>query len=143
MTKKLSYVLFILICAALGACTSVPERKAEAVKERVVIQVSDESKTWGQALNMARNLREAYGPDGIEVEVVAFGTGIQMLKADALLASRVRDTMAAGVKVYACGNSMERFKLKRDDMVEGLTHVQAGIEHIISRFREGWFNVKP
>ena len=139
MARRRISIVCALFCIAVTACTTVPEKP----RERIVIQVSDESKAWGQALGVARNLREVYGPDGIEIELVAFGAGIQMLKADALVASRVRDAMAVGVKIYACGNSMDRFKLKNDDMLEGLTHVQAGIEHIINRHRQGWFSIKP
>lgn len=135
MAKKLSSVLFVFICAAMGACTSVPE----VVKERLVIQVSDDNpRTWGQAINVADNLQKGYGAANIQIELVAFGMGINMLKAEALVASRLRDADAAGVKVYACENSMERFKLKRADMVETVTYVEAGIQHIIARSKEGW-----
>lgn len=136
MVKKLSYALFVLICAALGACTSVPER--------IVLQVSDDSpRTWGQSLNVASNLQKGYGAENIQIELVAFGMGINMLKADALVASRLRDAEAAGIKIYACENSMERFKLKRADMVETVTYVEAGIQHVIARNKEGWIINRP
>jgi intracellular sulfur oxidation DsrE/DsrF family protein len=140
MTKYLVRLLAAFLCVALVSCATVEEKP----KERIVIQVSDaHAGTWGQALNVARNLQSAYGPGNAEIELVAFGSGIQMLKADAVVAKRVRDTEKAGVKIYACGNSMKRFKLKREDMVEGLTYVDARIEHIIKRYREGWFVDRP
>lgn len=140
MTKYLLRIAAALLCIGLVSCATVEEKP----KERIVIQVSDAQKgTWGQALNVARNLQNAYGPGNAEIELVAFGSGIQMLKADAVIANRVRDTEKAGVKIYACGNSMKRFKLQQADMVEGLTYVQAGIEHIIKRHREGWFVDRP
>jgi len=136
MIKKLSRALLVLVCILLGACASTPER--------IVIQVSDDHQgTWGQALNVARNLKSAYGPGNAEIELVAFGSGINMLKADALVATRVLETANAGVKIYACENSMKRFKLNRDDMVENMTYVEAGIAHIIARHREGWFVDRP
>jgi len=125
MTKYLLRIAAALLCVNLISCATVEEKP----KERVVIQVSDaHDGTWGQALNVARNLQNAYGPGNAEIELVA---------------NRVRDTAKAGVKIYACGNSMKRFKLKRDDMVEGMTYVEAGIEHIIKRHREGWFVDRP
>jgi len=140
MRKYLLRIATALLCVNLISCATVEEKP----KERIVIQVSDAQKgTWGQALNVARNLQTAYGPGNAEIELVAFGSGIQMLKADAIVANRVRDTAKAGVKIYACGNSMKRFKLQRDDMVEDLTYVQAGIKHIIQRHREGWFVDRP
>jgi len=115
-----------------------------ALAEKVVLQVSDGNPTtWNQALNVVGNLREVYGP-GTEIELVAFGQGINMLKLDAPVASRLVDAQKSqGAKIYACENSMARQKLARDDMAPGLIYVRAGIEHIIARQREGWVNVRP
>ncbi len=116
----------------------------QALAEKIVIQVSDGNPTtWNQALNVVGNLREAYGP-GTDIEIVAFGQGINMLKLDAPVASRLLDAQKAqGAKVYACENSMARQKLARDDMAPGLIYVRAGVEHIITRQREGWVNLRP
>lgn len=134
--KKLSRALLVLVCVVLGACASTPER--------IVIQVSDANpKTWGQALNVAGNLNKAYGPGNAQIELVAFGMGINMLKADALVATRIVDAGKEGVKIYACENSMARFKLKREDMVDNATYVDAGVVHIIARSREGWIINRP
>ncbi len=136
MMKKLSRALLVLVCVVLGACASTPER--------IVIQVSDANpKTWGQALNVAGNLNKAYGPGNAQIELVAFGMGINMLKADALVATRIVDAGKEGVKIYACENSMARFKLKREDMVDNATYVDAGVVHIIARSREGWIINRP
>ncbi len=115
-----------------------------AFAEKIVIQVSDGNPTtWNQALNVVGNLREAYGP-GTDIEIVAFGQGINMLKLDAPVASRLVDAQKAqGAKVYACENSMARQKLSRDDMAPGLIYVRAGVEQIITRQREGWVNLRP
>jgi intracellular sulfur oxidation DsrE/DsrF family protein len=116
----------------------------QALAEKIVIQVSDGNPaTWNQALNVVGNLREAYGA-GTDIEIVAFGQGINMLKLDAPVASRLVDAQKAqGAKVYACENSMARQKLARDDMAPGLIYVRAGVEHIITRQREGWVNLRP
>ena len=99
--------------------------------------------TWNQALNVVGNLREAYGA-GTEIELVAFGQGINMLRLDAPVASRLVDAQKSqGAKIYACENSMARQKLARDDMAPGLLYVRAGVEHIITRQREGWVNLRP
>jgi intracellular sulfur oxidation DsrE/DsrF family protein len=115
-----------------------------ALAEKIVLQVSDgNTVTWNQALNVVENLREAYGP-ATQIELVAFGQGINMLKFDSPVASRLLDTQAKqGAKVYACENSMGRNKLSRSDMAPDVVYVKAGIEHIITRQREGWVNVRP
>jgi intracellular sulfur oxidation DsrE/DsrF family protein len=126
-----------LALAALGSGTA-------AIAEKIVLQVSDGNlPTWNQALNVAGNLREAYGQDA-QIEIVAFGQGINMLKLDAPVSSRIAEAQAkSGAKVYACENSMTRAKLARGDMVSDVVYVKAGIEHMIKRQREGWVLIRP
>ena len=126
----------VLAFAALAA--SVP-----AAAEKVVLQVSDGNvQTWNQTLNVVGNLRQAYGPD-TQIEVVAFGQGINMLKFDAPVSSRLAETRKAGTAIYGCENSMERNKLTRNDMAPDVIYVEAGVKHIITRQREGWAVIRP
>jgi len=132
-----SLILALLAAATFG--TAGP-----ALAERIVLQVSDgNTVTWNQALNVVGNLREAYGPE-TQIELVAFGQGINMLKFDAPVAPRLLEAQTKlGTKVYACENSMARNKLSRNDMAPDVIYVKAGIEHIITRQREGWVNIRP
>jgi uncharacterized protein len=138
MTTRVRYILAALL-AALALAGAGP-----ALAERIVVQVSDGNPvTWNQALNVVGNLREVYGAD-TQIELVAFGQGIHMLKFDAPVSSRVVEAQKnLGVKIYACEISMGRNKLAKSDMAPDVVFVRAGIEHIITRQREGWVNVRP
>ena len=58
-----------LSIAAVSA--AVAQSPARGRKEQVVIQVSTpEQKLWNQALNYIDNLRELYGPENVELELV-------------------------------------------------------------------------
>jgi hypothetical protein len=129
---------------ALAALLGAFALAAPALAEKIVLQVSDgNAVTWNQTMNVVENLREAYGP-GTEIEVVAFGQGINMLKLDAPVASRILDAQKKhGARVYACENSMGRNKLTRADLDPDVIYVKAGIEHVITRLREGWVNIRP
>jgi intracellular sulfur oxidation DsrE/DsrF family protein len=108
-------------------------------KERVVIQVSTpETKLWNQALNYLENLRELYGADNVELEIVALGLGIGVLKLESTQGPRVADALKAGVHVNACEVTMRRQKLAREDMLPNIGFVPAGLGEIIRRQREGW-----
>ena len=138
MTASLRSILAALIAAfALAGA-------GHALAEKIVVQVSDGNPvTWNQALNVVGNLREVYGA-GTEIELVAFGQGINMLKFDAPVSSRVVEAQQSlGAKIYACEISMGRNKLAKNDMAPDVIFVRAGIEHIITRQREGWVNVRP
>jgi intracellular sulfur oxidation DsrE/DsrF family protein len=131
-----------LILPLLAFATSTGA--GSALAEKIVLQVSDGNPTtWNQALNVVGNLREAYGADA-QIELVAFGQGINMLKFDAPVVSRLTEVQSKlGAKVYACENSMARNKLSRSDIAPDVIFVKAGVEHIISRQREGWVNIRP
>jgi hypothetical protein len=137
-------VVATLAAAALLAGCAGMETGQKA--ERLVIQVSDgDPKVWNLALNVVGNVQATYAKRGTkpQIEVVAFGPGIQMLKDDAVVASRLRDAMKGGTQMVACENSMERFKLKREVMLDKVSYVDAGVVHIIERQRQGWAVVRP
>ena len=114
-------------------------QSALAAKERVIIQVSTpEQKTWNQALNYVENLQELYGKDKVEIEIVALGWGIGLLKFDSPMATRVADTMKRGAKLQACEVTMGRQKLTKQDMLPDISYVPAGLGQIIKRQKDGW-----
>jgi uncharacterized protein len=138
MATRLRFMLAALVTVFAFSNTGY------ALAEKIVIQVSDGNPvTWNQALNVVGNLREVYGA-GTEIELVAFGQGINMLKLDAPVSSRVVEAQKSlGAKVYACENSMAKNKLARNDMAPDVVYIRAGVEHIITRQREGWVNLRP
>jgi hypothetical protein len=135
------------ICAAaalLGGCAGMGESKP--AKERIVLQVSDDNpKTWGQAMNVVANLKRNYAKRGVEseIQVVAFGFGIHMLRDDAVVANRVRDVMKDGTRMVACENSMGAHKLTKDRMMENIAYSETGIIYIMEKQRAGWSVIRP
>jgi hypothetical protein len=123
--------------AATGAARA--QTSGTPGRERVVLQVSTpDPRMWNQALNYVENLRELYGVDQVQIELVALGLGLGVLKLDSTQATRVADALKAGVQVSACEVTMRRQKLTRDDMLANLGYVPAGLGQIIRRQREGW-----
>jgi intracellular sulfur oxidation DsrE/DsrF family protein len=113
-------------------------------KERVIIQVSDaDPKKWNLALNNAKNVQVDLGADKTEIEIVAYGPGIGMLKADAEVANRIEEAAAAGVKVVACENTMKAQKLSRDDMHKNIEYVPAGVVQLMRRQQQGYAYIRP
>ena len=143
-STRRGFMLVTLAAAALlGGCAGM---ELGQKRERVVIQVSDgDPKVWNLALNVVGNVKATYAKQGVkpEIEVVAFGPGIQMLKDDAVVATRMREAMQGGTQMVACENSMERFKLKREVMLDKVSYVDAGVVHIIERQHQGWSVIRP
>ncbi len=115
-----------------------------AMKNKVVFQVSDaDPKKWNLALNNAKNVQADLGKDKTDIEIVAYGPGIGMLKADSEVGNRVEDALGAGVKVVACENTMKAQKLGHDDMLKGIGYVPAGVVQLMARQKQGYAYIRP
>ena len=123
---------------------SFAHAQAPAGKARLVIQVSDDSPgKWKLALSNARNVQQDLGAANVDIEIVAYGPGIGMLKLESEAEAGVIQAMTDGVKVVACENTMRNQKLKREDMQGGIGYVGAGVVEIMNRQREGWAYLRP
>jgi intracellular sulfur oxidation DsrE/DsrF family protein len=137
-----------IACAALAlplsSAAAEDKTTQKPQKERVVIQVSDaDPQKWNLALNNAKNVQTDLGADKTEIEIVAYGQGIGMLKADAVVANRIEDAVAAGVKVVACENTMKAQKITRDDMHRKVDYVAAGVVQLMRRQQQGYAYIRP
>ena len=118
--------------------------QAATARNRVVIQVSDaDLGKWTLALNNAKNLQADLGASNVDVEIVAYGPGIGMLKLDSAVAPRIDEAAKSGVKIIACENTMKGQKLTRADMLEGIDYVSAGVVELMSRQQQGWAYLRP
>lgn len=126
-----------LLCGALPA-------PLLAADNHVVLQVSDNDEgKWNLALNNARNLQTAFGAHNVDIEIVVYGPGIGMLKAESTVGNRILDAGTSGVKVIACENTMKAQKLGKDDMLANIGYVPAGVAQIAERQQQGWAYLRP
>jgi uncharacterized protein len=137
-------LLALALAASIVAVPGQALAQAPAGKHRVVIQVSDaEPGKWRLALNNARNVQQDLGAQNVDVEIVAYGPGIGMLKLESEVGNGVRQALGEGVKVVACENTMRNQKLKREDMQGSIGYVNAGVVEIMQKQREGWSYLRP
>ena len=131
---------------ALGASLAVAAtaQTASTAKSKLVLQVSDaDPGKWALALNNAKNVQQELGAGKVDIEIVAYGPGIGMLKAEAPTANRVTEATQAGIKVVACENTMTTQKLTKADMHAAIGYAPSGVVEIMSRQSEGWAYVRP
>ena len=132
--------------------TSTAAHSAWVKTHRVVIQVSQsDPAVMNLALNNAENLVNYYKDKGekIEIEFVAYGAGLSMMRSDT---SPVKDrlaTMAASMKnvtFTGCGNTLanqSKQENKEITLVPEAHLVPAGIARIVELEEEGWTYVRP
>jgi intracellular sulfur oxidation DsrE/DsrF family protein len=142
--KLAAVIACVAIALPLTSIAAEDKAVKASPKERVLIQVSDaDPKKWNLALNNAKNVQTDLGADKTEVEIVAYGPGIDMLKADAIVANRVEDAVASGVRIVACENTMKAQKLGRDDMNKKIEYVNAGVVELMRRQQQGYAYIRP
>lgn len=113
-------------------------------RHKIVLQVSDaDPGKWNLALNNAKNVQQDVGAPNVDVEIVAYGPGIGMLKSDSVVAQRVTDATKDGVKIVACQNTMRGQKLTEKDMNPAVGYVPAGVTELMLKQSEGWSYVRP
>ena len=133
----------LALVLAIAGCNVMPQKTADS-KTRVVFQVSDnDAGKWNLALNNAKNVQQELGADKVEIEIVAYGPGIGMLKADAPTNSRVMEATKSGIKVVACENTMNVQKLTKADMNPVIGYVPAGVVELMRLHSEGWAYIRP
>lgn len=134
--------LFLLTTAAHAATQSKPT--SGVTKHRVVIQVSDsDPKKWQLALNNARNIQDDLGKDHVEIEIVAYGPGLGMLKLDSAVGGGVIEAIGNGVEVIACENTMTAQKVPRQDIISKVGFVKAGVVELMKKQEMGYSYIRP
>jgi intracellular sulfur oxidation DsrE/DsrF family protein len=140
-------VLFAL--AALVAAAEFPAEDPKPFAEaRVVLQLSDaDEQKQNAVLDVANNLIKHYGgPEMIDVEIIAFGPGIELLFAGNPRGERINSLVVSGVRFVACMNTVdtiERKTGKRPVLTEHAIPVQTGVAHVVERVRAGYVLVRP
>ena len=133
----------LLLGSVVASAQGRPASGASTPKYRVVMQVSNpEPRGWHQTLNNAIALTKNAGPGNVEIEIVANGMGIGMLKFNSPEAKEVAAVLGMGIKVLACGETMKALMLEKDDMLPNIGFVPGGLIEVLDRQREGWSYVK-
>lgn len=137
-------VFAALLLAAATVLSPAASYAQQAERHKVVLQVSDNDPAkWNLALNNARNIQTDLGKDNVDVEIVAYGPGLNMLKGESKVAGRLAQALDGSIGLMACENTMRNTKTTKADMYPGIAYVDAGVVHIIRRQREGWAYIRP
>jgi uncharacterized protein len=135
---------FALPLAAGAADAAKPQAAVAGAKQRVIFQVSDnDPRKWNLALNNISNIQEDVGKGNVDIELVAYGPGLPMLKLESEVSDRIADALAQGVRVVACENTMINTKVKREDMLPNISYVKAGVVELMVKQQQGYSYIRP
>ena len=136
---------FVIAATLAAVALAAPALRAQALPaNKVVVQVSDDDPVkWNLALNNVRNLAADLGASNVALELVAYGPGLAMLKADSVVGNRVAEALGAGVKVVACEVTMRNQKVTKADMLDRIGYVPSGVVEIMQKQQQGWAYLRP
>ena len=145
---KLMKPLLILMLLALTSSLAYASKEDKPfAEERIVLQISDPNPfKQTLVLNVANNLIKHYGPDKVDVEIVAFGPGLRLLMKDNANKGRINGLTDSGVDFSACSNTMNNFTKNlggKPDLHPSAKMVPAGVVRIIELQNEGYKLIKP
>lgn len=147
--------LLIPLCATIVATMPLlhaPVTLAAEKAHRLVIHVDEnDAQRMNLALNNAKNVTKYYRAKGedVEIEIVAYGPGLHMLRADT---SPVKTRIVAFAATYenvsfrSCGNTlkgMTRKEGKKPPLLDIAEGVPSGVVHLMERQEEGWSYLRP
>ena len=129
-----------LVFAAVLSIASLPALAAD----KVVFQVTEaEPAKWNLVLNNVRNLQNGIGAEAADIEVVAYGPGIQLLKSDSPIAARITEAVGNKVRIVACENTMTSLQLGRADMLRDIGYVPSGVVEVMRKQQQGYAYIRP
>jgi len=144
MNRRHALTLAAASLLALPSLVLPSLARAADTKNRLIVQVSDaDPKKWALALNNVKNVQTDLGKANVEIELVAYGPGLGMLKMDSEVANRINEAMADGVKIIACENTMTNSKIAKDDMLPKIGYVKAGVVEIMQKQQQGYAYLRP
>jgi len=150
--QKLAAAFAVAALVAAGFWVKAPDAQAGAKVHKIAVQVNDNNPaTMNIALNNIANTQSYYAAKGepVEIELVAYGPGLHMLRADT---SPVKDRIAAmaleieGLKFSACANTMAGMTKKEGKepaLISEAGIVPSGVVRLVELQEEGYAYVKP
>ena len=138
-----SLVLCMLCTQSILAATG----NKPFAEEKIVLQISDaDPDKQTLILNVSNNLIKYYGPDKVDIEIVAFGPGLRLLFKNNANNQRIKGLDEQGVRFAACQNTLDKMTSLLGEKPELNSHssiVDAGVVRIIELQNQGYKLIKP
>ena len=138
----------ILVALAVAAVAQMaPAVDKPFAEHHIALQLSDnDPKKEAIIISIAYNLLKVYDPDKIAIEVVTFGPGIDLVKADNPNRQRIDSLVSQGVRFDVCGNTLDTIEREtghRPALNPNAVEVVAGVAQLIELAEKNYTIVRP
>jgi intracellular sulfur oxidation DsrE/DsrF family protein len=133
-----------LLLSPVAAQSLLPDKPF--ADHHVILQLSDRAQDKQVlVLSVAFNLLKAYGPDRVAIEIVAFGPGIDLLRAESPNRALVDSLVTQGIQFDICMNTVDTLERegRHININPKAVKVQVGVERILQLTEKGYTLVRP
>lgn len=138
---KLSILLFLLVCSyTLHGQQS--DGVVDMKKHKIVMQFTNsDSISQASVVLQVKNIRTAL--PNAQIEVVCHGPGLDLLQTTkSKAAEQVAEWSGKGVVFAACGNTLKRRNLKKEDLLPSAIVVPSAMVELTLKQEKKWAYVK-
>lgn len=119
------------------------EATLKEYKALYVLNQSDDKKIRGIIRNINNALADPRLKGKLQVELVAFGDGVEIYKKSNHYDTLLTVLQNKGVLLAQCENTLRERKISKDELWPFISYVPSGNGEIIIRQQEGWAVVHP
>ncbi|BCD63120.1 hypothetical protein NitYY0826_C2010 [Nitratiruptor sp. YY08-26] len=142
--KKIIALLFGALLLLADTEFAEPKPSIDNPRKIVFPITHGDDESINHVLSSANNVMKFYGPEKVMIAIICYSKGIRtLLKKEKKIAARVRSLMTYDVEFIACGNTMRTKHIKKEDLIEGVEIVTAGIVELVERDLKGWIYIRP
>ncbi|MDQ7094686.1 DsrE family protein [Desulfosporosinus sp. PR] len=112
-------------------------------KFKVIFHIDEQDKA-DLMLHNIRNLMADLGEENLSIEMVANSTAVKMLVKDTnVFAATLKELAEKKVVLCACANAMRDLGIQKDELLDFVTVVSAGVGEIVKKQTVGWAYIRP
>ena len=150
--KKITMLLFLaLICFSSKSFSQTlkpgnfhgAKADLDSYKALYILDESNEKKMKGVLRNINNALDDPRLKGKLQVELVAFGDGVEIFKKSNHFDTLLLALQKRGVILAQCENTIRERKISKDELWPFISYVPSGNGEIIIRHYEGWATVHP
>lgn len=112
---------------------------------KVIFHIDDRDR-WNMVLSNVKNLLNKVNENEIEVEVLANGNSVEKYSKTTSKNDNInlmKELAKKGVEFAACNNSLTGLGLEKNEILNFITIVPAGVLELIVKQSEGYAYIKP
>ena len=145
--RRLRCVALLMALPVAVTAQTAPAVDKPFAEHHIALQLSDnDPRKEAIVISIAYNLLKVYNPDKIAIEVVTFGPGIDLVRADNPNRQRIDSLVSQGVRFDVCGNTLETIEREtghRPALNPNAVEVVAGVSQLIELAEKNYTIVRP